>query len=228
MKKRINVTSRVVWGLAFMLILVCNVEAFISGVTVEAVSSNFADVPLHNPGGAGGFNRYAQYTVDNSIDYLGIEGSHRNLPDGDAGSMWLTEFRTDDCTNDYVVYNLNGTYNLTSMDIWNYNENPGNGYQKWGIKTMDVSVSLDNVNWLLIGNVTLNAAPGLEGVDFRQNISLVANGVRYVKFNNLTNLDGTNFAAGLSQVEFIPEPTTMVLMGLGGVTLFRRSRRNVK
>ena len=157
------------------------------GVTIQDVSSELED-------GA----RKAEYIVDGSgLDFV-APGTHRNFP---WGTMWLS--RTGEVISDqYLIFDLNGTYELTGVRIWNYNENALGDYTSRGVNEMEILVSADNSTYASLGIFNLSQASGIEDVDFSEKIPVTVNGVRYVKFDINSNLGDSSYV-GLSEVRFI-------------------------
>ncbi len=202
----------------------------ITGVTIQDVSSQLTQ----------SFNRAAEYTI--TAPGLNVNpsvpGSYSNAPDG---NMWLNT--GNGCCGGYsntgtgnadtapqITWNLGGTYDVTTMRIWNYNENSGDPttYTKRGIDTANVYVSTDGVNYTFLESITLNQAPGSETVDFSQYVPLNTE-ARYVRFTNITDFPGAdhNFV-GLSAIQFntVPEPSSLVaLFGVAAMGLLLVARR---
>ena len=198
-------------SLILLLILVGSAysdTAYVENVTIEDVSTQWS-----------GYGRQAVHTVDGSGWLINGAGTHTNLPNG---TMWLTN-TSQAVSAAYIVFDLGAEYDLESMDIWNSNgpsSEPGRG-----VKDMEVLVSADNSTWTSMGNYTLAIAPGDAYVPFTDTHSLAADGVRYVKFDIATNFDNNIYGlVGLSEVRFIPEPATLVLLGVGGLAFLRRQR----
>ena len=147
--------------------------------------------------------------------------------------MWLTVGLADTFGTDYdpwIRYDFGLTTYVDAMKVWNYNESY---YCNSGIKKMEVLYSSDGDNWDSFGQVTLDEAPFSTSVPFGQ---LIALGVtaRYIQFDIIEDYCGNlypappvplqdNWAVGLSEVRFIPEPATFLLLATGG--LFVRKRR---
>ncbi len=201
--------------------------ALIAGVTIKDVSSELT-APSN-------FKRFAAHTVDGSGLNINGPGTHSRVPDGGAGTQWLTTgvgaFPGRDDLNPQITWDLGATYNVANMRVWNYNESDG-GNTSRGIKTTDVSTSTDSITYTPLGNVGLNKSPGLDNVDFSQVVSLGGVSARFIRFNNIVNWGDTNNFVGLSEIQFdgvaVPEPTSIVLSIMGfvatiGLTARRRS-----
>ena len=166
--------------------------AHIDGVAIEAVSSEYTADPRH---------------AVNIVNGAGLDintGFHTNAVDG--GTMWLSN---GDPANQWVIMDLGALYDLATVRVWNYNELYNEETLNRGVQSMDILVSADNVTYNYVKTINLARAPGVDNVDFSEIFNLVANGVRYVKFDNLLNY-GSYFAVGLSKVRFglsVPKAT---------------------
>ena len=226
-----------VMGLAVVFGVLClagSANANIAGVTVDSFYSE-------NPA----TGRYAASLSNGS----GLTGG---LHDNNPFNMWMNSDATAvsqaSVNAQWLIFDLGGTYDLTSSHIWNYNEVTAwadpvtypTYYPFWaqrrGVYEMEVSVSADKTTWTSLGLKYLTAANGQ--ADPGQDVALTAAGVRYVKFDINKNQtwsgvwtsDGsppnpdTDYYVGLSEVQFTgtPEPATMLLLGLGSLILRRR------
>ena len=129
--------------------------------------------------------------------------------------MWLNSGGI--VANEWVVFDLGDSYDLTTVKIWNYNEAPG-GYINRGIATMDIIVSANPsmTPATNLGQFSLAQAPGDSTTPFGQTLTLNdANNVRYVKFE-VTTTHGDMIYVGLSKVRF--STTGEIGGGIGGLT----------
>lgn len=159
-------------------------------------------------------NRKAAYLTNASGLTAGVSGvlgggdsTHGSTPDG---NMWVSD--TGDL-NPVLVFDLGASYNLQTARVWNYNEGCCTAF---GARAVEVSASLDNVNWSILGTNTFAQAGG-GTAEPAQNFSTPAANVRYVRFRLLTNYGGTLF--GLSEIRFVAQAVTPV----GGLTLYTNS-----
>ncbi len=92
-------------------------QAFISGVSIAGVSSEFDYPPADS--------RLAIYTIDGAGCY-GADVLNDPCDNHDAHSLtptyqaWLTNGAYD--ANPWVTYDLGAAYDVESMKVWNYNE----------------------------------------------------------------------------------------------------------
>lgn len=135
------------------------------------------------------------------------------------GNMWTSRGNTAGPMdmNPTITYDLGGITNLQTIRIWNYNEN---AFTKFGVRSIRVATSPDNVTFTVLGNIAL-AQGGSTMAEPAQNFPTAVSSVRYVRFQVLTNWDGavfwssitgTNYGgpdgrylAGLSEVRFVVE-----------------------
>lgn len=128
----------------------------------------------------------------------------------------------------YIEFDLGGDYTLETMVVWNYQplaSYPGEvsrGFKQFDMVLLDSGGgTIATFNDIIIAQaVAQNFMPG-EIVDFADTA-----GVRKVRLELDSNYDGSNYA-GLTRVRFtgVPEPGSMVLLGLGGMMALGRRRR---
>jgi hypothetical protein len=200
--------------------------ATITGVTIEDVSTELV----------GNFDRAANYLVDGSGFDEGA-GTHTVTPDT---FMWLNN-GTFTAPNDpnspgaVITFDLGSNYTVNSLTVWNYNETlPGReDLLGRGANAVEILVaSSEGGAFTSLGNFNFDIAPGLDNVDFGQNIDLsslgAAGDARLVRFNITSNHGGDNNFVGLSEVRFdgapIPEPSAAMLALIGLAGCLRRRR----
>lgn len=161
------------------------------------------------------FDRSAQHMIDGSGLNVAA-GSHAIGPDG---NMWLSAgmgFGGPDDPSPSVTFDLGGVVDLTKMKIWNYNEDPAPAPDILlgrGVNQFEVSVGVvEGGPFTSLGTFTLDMAPGVGDVDFSETFNLDEDGVRFVKFDILSNHNGVSYPAvggeidaafvGLSEVQF--------------------------
>ncbi len=156
-------------------------------------------------------------------------------------------------TDAWVMFDLGADYDLDEIRLWNANIAHVNaGLMGWYSKNMSIHVAGDgaalpstdaglgnyftDASWTSIWDGDLAQGPG--GTDIVQDqlvdpqLVLDAtgnNGVRYVAIDVDSRYDGANHAIALMghiQIDGtqVPEPTTIVLLGFGGMFLLRRRR----
>jgi hypothetical protein len=212
------------WYLILLVFLFIGTNAhaeLISGVTIESVSSEFTEF---------GWNLTAAHLVDGS----GLADGKHAQNNADNMNSWQTR-TTDSKAN--VVFDLGDIFDLDYIHIWNLNfYTPYNGR---GAKDVQILLSENSSFWTPLGTFQFEIASGVDN-DLGFTIdALNWEAARYVQFNILDNFRGADNAGhvGLSEVQFyrstdgpspVPEPSTMILLGIGlaGTALAgRRMRR---
>lgn len=133
-----------------------------------------------------------------------------------------------------VTFNLNGLYDLTGFSFWNQNGGgPGlNG--STGIRGVQVLTSLDGIIFTPKGDAPSEFAQVPGNVNLPpQVVTFGTVTASFVRFSIASNW-GDPFQTGFAEVAFdgtlIPEPSSLILSGLGGVfltgsSLVRRAMR---
>lgn len=215
-------------GLAFNVAALCvamigmtysaSAAVYIPGVTIESFTSE------QSPG------RPASDTISDA-DF--------NPETGALTTDWITGWMTQG--TDYapsITFDLGANYNLTSVDIWNWNLYL-NLVQ--GAKNVGLSFAGENMVFGSVSSITLAQAPGTTPY-YGEQFAVNASDVRYVKLDitssylveSFFDRGGLNYnnEVALARVRFegtaVPEPGTLALAGLGGLLVFLRVRKTRK
>ena len=170
-----------------------------------------------------GYNEASSTISDVSSSYAGREaynlvngsglgsngaGSHTVQP---SNTMWRCE-GIELVVEEYVVFRLDGIYDLEGLRLWNYNEETLSTY---GVSVLDVYVSPDanELNFTLVDTFDpVQQAPGVDSYDFSEILDidpLDANDIQYVRFEFFDNWGGGIRRIGLSEVRFIGEASNL-------------------
>ena len=191
-------------------------------------------------------NTQAAFTIDQSGLTVGTgEYSTTNAV------SWFAAKTDSPVSGNWIQWDLGDVYTLTTVQVWNVNQTNQGGWINNGIKGVDIYVSgavapgdpegAGAANWTLWAqDATFSAGSGLAtytGFDLATEVgqALPASEIRWVRFE-VDSIIGTptqNYSsnAGLAEIQFdgtvaaIPEPGSLLLLGLGGgLTLLRRRR----
>ena len=204
--------------------------AIITGVTIVDVSSELVS----------GFDRGAIRVLDGS-GFDEALGTHNVIPDGTAGGgMWLNNgtFANPNDPNApgaVITFDMGSNFTLNSLTVWNYNEflTGRADLLNRGANEVEILVaSSEGGTFASLGNFNFTIAPGVDNVDFGQDIDLSGLGAaadaRLVRFNITSSHGGDNNFVGLSEVRFdgaaVPEPSAAMLALIGLAGCLRRRR----
>ena len=225
-----NVRKMTVLGCATALVAGSASAAFISGVTATA------DSVLN-----------ATFDPANTVDGTGMDDGNAGLQsalhtNANGSTGWITAVGT--ITDVTYEVNLNGSYELDEVAIWNYIQD---AFDTRNSKDITISTSTDGINFVdladtnggTIGTHTLTQAfpegpPNQFGdTAIDQPVSdiidlggVTATHVRFFIHNGYTGSSG-DVVIGLNEVRFyeVPEPSSLALLGLGGLMVVRRRRQ---
>ncbi len=130
-----------------------------------------------------------------------LDVAHGDTPNG---STWVSagEGPPED---EFIVFDLGANVDLGQADVWNY-QHQTRGLLTRGIREMDVSASSDSVAFESQARVELRKAPNIGERGYEQRIPLPARGVRYVRFDVVSNYSddwsGRTDIVGLNRIVF--------------------------
>jgi hypothetical protein len=196
------------WGGAAFGLSQLRIYRYASHVTASGQNVTVLDVAA---GSVNSENTPALNTVNNHgmSGTSGQSDTHSNR----SSEMWLTALNPG--ANNWIQFDLGGTYPLSEMHVWNYNAQDG----KSGIKNAQVQYSVNGRTWTTLGTYQFAQASGSAT---QGPTDLVGGGavpfnavsVRYVKIvPNAGAGDGnwgTQALFGLSQVRFYSAPGTII------------------
>jgi hypothetical protein len=218
-------SNRLPGGLGFVSLLAFGLlaapshlsAATITGVTIHDVSS------VEGP-----------RLAENVINGLGLntDGTHSQT----IGHGW--DASSAHPLPQHITFNLGGNYNLAGFHLWNLNfRDPGFTYEATGARDVEILVASDVAGpFTSLGTFEFPMAdgtPGYLGFDSNDIGFPGANDVRLVQFSINSSWRGDSppySEVGFDEVRFdgspIPEPSNLVLLGVGLLSLAWRTRRS--
>jgi hypothetical protein len=177
---------------------------------------------------------YLSFDINNIVNGAGLPGNTPSLTGThDRGSFTNNWASSRNITTGNITFNLNGTYSLAGLSLWNFNANA------WiGVKNVNVLSSTDGTNFTSVTGAPNQFAIGAESApESPEQFSFAPVTASYVRFQVLSNY-GSPVLTGLSEVQFdgtpaataVPEPLTILgtLAGLGGGAALKRRLKAFK
>jgi hypothetical protein len=225
-------------GCASAILFCGQARATLIFTTIQNVSSEFTSI-----------GRGAANTVNGS----GLDGSTPANHGTDPTTMWLNLGNGEDDGGvadpdqpgqlAHITFNLNGTWNVDSFRVWNYNEVGANTFINRGVQNLTISTALtaagtytplinpgtSNTTW------TFDEAPGSSSYTGQVITFSLPVTAAFIRFDISSNWglepvqnDQDNYV-GLSEVQFdslaVPEPATAALTCAGLLGLLALARR---
>lgn len=135
-----------------------------------------------------------------------------------SGNMWTSDYEVQA----QVTYDLGQSYPITDIHLWNSNSADNDT----GIKEVDISFSLDGTNFGNTETITFNQGPNASDYTGETYALSTTQDSQYVRFNINTNYGDELSEISETRFVAIPEPGSLLLLGLGSLAILYRRRRN--
>lgn len=144
-------------------------------------------IPAVSLDGENSENEISSMNAANNSGMSGTTGK-KDTHGNDPAAMWATKANAKART---IIFDLDGTYPIDEMLIWNYNEK---GNENIGLRTVKIDYSIDGNSWHTLKNGESNT------FEFAK-----ANGSNKLKATNLTDGKSVDFGGAQARyVRFIP------------------------
>ncbi|NQV33438.1 MAG: PD40 domain-containing protein [Phycisphaeraceae bacterium] len=118
-------------------------------------------------------------------------------------AMWMS---ASPDLSPWLMYEFEHVQKFGQMLTWNFNH-PSEAVIGWGVKDVDIQVSMDGVDWTSIPDVgPIAQGPGLVPIE-AHTIDMGLTTAKYVRLNILSNWGGFLPQYGVSEVQFYSLPT---------------------
>jgi len=226
--------------------LLMSLAVLLSAVLLLTSSANAAHVTgiTIEPGATSGDTIFGGVHSLQAVDGSGLDASdpaeHTSALGGNLWQVNVLGNEGGDVRNVFSVLNLNGSYDLDSIRVWNFNWTGGRSDR--GVREVDLAFSTDGTTFGATQTFGIAQAPGLStytGEAFTLASTVTASFVRLTlgvnhadgSLNGGANY-GSDTYAGISEIQLfgnatvIPEPSSLGLLALAGMlgTTFLRRR----
>ena len=193
--------------LATALIAGAAQAAYITGVTATSSMPDY-DHPV---------SPISRITDGSGLSALSFSATHNAL----ANNIWFAN-----ATSGTITFDLHGSYALTDLAVWTFQNNTS-----LGIQNVSISTSTDNINFFALpGGPSQFAQSSGSDPQSSEVFSIGPVTAAYVKFTvssvwggSLLGLDEVGFAT--TDAPPLPEPASLALFGIGAAAFFARRRR---
>ncbi|HCO92662.1 MAG TPA: hypothetical protein DIU00_01715 [Phycisphaerales bacterium] len=162
--------------------------------------------------------QYADYEVeihassvaneDTWADATVWDGVEDGIQNTELWTMWLSDVEPDGMA--WIVFPFDKAYQLTEMEIWNYNEDIepdlGFGFKETVIEYTTDDLTAEDITWIELMKVNLNPAPG-EDTPATDTLDLQGTLATGLRLTAKSNQSGFNDQFGLSSVRIRYLPT---------------------
>ena len=212
-------------------------KKMIAGLLLAVGVSSASAAVLITPDGAtssttvGGTRTIAEAINNSDLSGTGISVTETHLINSDSAGYWLSASTAVGSGTETISFDLGGTYDVDTIHQWVYTRS---GATKRGLQTFDIAFSTNNgVSYstaVTAASLSMGAftEPAVTALPAQTRTFTEQTGVTNIQFSNLQNFGDTSYF-GLSEIKFegtaVPEPSSVALLGLGGLGLLIRRRR---
>ena len=151
-------------------------------------------------------------TNNTGMSLIAANKDSNETADNDPSHMWYSEYGSD---LSMIILNLDGTYPLDSLKIWNYNDpsDLGSGVKNVEIfyttgeacniaqsQTENDYINFDAGNWTRLGRYSINKGTGEDALAASLTVDLKGIHAQHIKIRPVNNHNGETSGFGLSEI----------------------------
>ncbi len=136
-----------------------------------------------------------------AIAQCNMDRHNSNAYDGWVSCQMTPNPNSANGTTHWIMYDLGETKSLYTSQFWNINHPD---HLAWGVRTVRIEHSMDNINWASLGDFTIQQGSGQQIYEGEEGPDFGALTTRYLLFTVL-NTYGDNSCAGFGELKIFTQ-----------------------